>query len=104
MIDPAHKQERMAEEKAMYRVISRCLCWCFRAREEMEFEEWEERMEAVSARRGVREEAIMRPARHDRVLGDRFSYRDMKEICTMDTVKCLNLGKRFRRSQQHGRG
>jgi hypothetical protein len=55
-MDPAHRQERMAEAKATYRVISRCLCLAFCAAEETAVEEL---VEELSWRRsGVRVEAI----------------------------------------------
>jgi hypothetical protein len=55
-MDPAHRQDRMDEPKVTYRVISRCLCWAFRAAEETMVE-----LEVVlSCRRsGVRAEAIV---------------------------------------------
>lgn len=53
-MEPAQRQDSIAEEKAIYRLIFRFL---FRSREE--FEEWDELREEESfARRGVSEDAI----------------------------------------------
>lgn len=58
MIEPAHRQERMADEKAMYRVMFLFFCCDIRAREESDSEDRDERMEL--AKRGVRVEAMLR--------------------------------------------
>lgn len=62
MIEPAHRQERMAEEKATYRVTSRCFDCVWRSNAAREWEDREDRREEVSRlRRGVRVVAIVRP-------------------------------------------
>ena len=49
----------MDEPRATYRVISRCLCWAFRATEEREVAEVVEVLAVLSCRRsGVRADAI----------------------------------------------
>jgi hypothetical protein len=69
VIEPAQRHDRIADAKEMY-LVTFCFLDCsFRAREERDVEELEERREGLrrlSARRGVRFEAIDRPARRDR--------------------------------------
>jgi hypothetical protein len=47
-MEPAHRQERIAEEKATYRVMSRCRRCDFCAAEEGELDELIELIEALS--------------------------------------------------------
>ena len=71
MIEPAQRHESIADAKEMYRVTFCFFACSLRAREERdvdveELEEWREGLRRLSARRGVRVEAIGRPARRDR--------------------------------------
>ena len=61
-MEPAQRQERIAEEKATYRVTSRCFnCLCCSS-DDREWEELELRKDEVSRlRRGVRVLAMVRP-------------------------------------------
>jgi hypothetical protein len=69
VIEPAQRHESIADAKETYRVTFCFLDWSLRAREERdvkELEEWREGLRRLSARRGVRVEAISRPARRGR--------------------------------------
>jgi hypothetical protein len=60
VIEPAHRQERMADENATYLVKSRCCDCVLRARDERDSDEGDEgREEVSSARSGVRVVAIV---------------------------------------------
>jgi hypothetical protein len=66
VMEPAHRQERMAEEKEMYLITSRCFDCVLRAREERDWDELEEgREEGSSVRSGVRVVAIVKARDRD---------------------------------------
>jgi hypothetical protein len=65
VIEPAQRQERMADEKATYRVTSRCFECAFRS--SVDREKLDDRRDEVSwLRRGVCAVAIVRPGEWDR--------------------------------------
>jgi hypothetical protein len=66
VIEPAQRHESIADAKETYRVTFCFLDCSLRAREERDIEEWREGLRRLSARRGVRVEAISRPARRGR--------------------------------------